>query len=173
MTFAESYLESEFTRPTTRAYHHLEWRPIAGIRFSLTPDISISGGAGLDWETLALPGQLPAGQPRAAGVVVGGAQLRPKRIFKYGPIALDAESTLDVSWRDPGDTSTAQIRFHAKISLPIWQTLSLTLSYDLFARHLDPAFAPLAAPTRGWSFSGDALIGLSFTWLQPLQTYWF
>ncbi len=160
--FIESYLESEFTAPTTRPYHHLEWRPIAGFRMPLLTELALFLGAGLDWETLAQPGQRL--EPVAAAVVVGGAALRPKPLFSLGAVPVTGEGTIDVSWRDPGHTSSALIRLHLKVSIPLFQTLALTFAYDLFARHMD---------VTGWGFANDAVIGLSFRWAEPLQGFAF
>ena len=172
--FGESYLESEFTTPSTRTYHHLEWRPTGGIRFSLLPELSITGAVGFDWETLARDDQMPAHQPSLAAVVVGGIQLRPKQVLKLGPLQLNAEGTLDVEERNFGANRSSLIRFHAKVSLPIWKMLSLTLTYDLFARRYDPEYLMgTAAAANGWSFAGNALVGLAFSWVEPVQTFWF
>ena len=135
VAFGESYLESEFNRPATRPYHHLEWLPIAGVRLPLTPDFALFAGGGLDWETLVRSGRIADGEPAVAAVLVGGLALKLKRLFANGIVALNAEGSLDVAWRDP--------------------------------------LTDMSARTWGWGFSGDALIGLSFGWVEPLQTFGF
>ena len=66
------------------------------------------------------------------------------------------------------------IRAHAKLSILIFQTLALTLVYDFFGRHRERSLLPEPArKTQGWGFSGDALIGLSFKWVQPVQSFVF
>lgn len=171
--FIESYLESEFTAPATRAYHHLEWRPIAGLRLPLLPELSVFAGAGLDWETLALTGQRPLNEPAAAAVIAGGAVLRPTPLFSFGLTPVTGDGTLDVSWRDPGNTSSALVRLHLKVSVPIFQALALTLAYDLFARHLDAGLLSLNGGSAGWGFANDLVVGLSFRWAEPFQSRFF
>ena len=171
--FVESYVESEFTKPDARAYHHLEWRPIAGFRLPLLPELSLFAGAGVDWETLALASQRPLNEPPAAAVLVGGAALRPKALFALGAAPVTGEGTLDVSWRDPGNTSSALVRLHVKVSVPILSLLSLTFAYDLFARNLADGLLTANGGDAGWGFAHDVVVGLSFRWAEPLQGFAF
>ncbi len=171
--FVESYVESEFSQPTTRPYHHLEWRPITGFRLLLLTELSVFAGVGLDWETLALPAQRPAYEPVAAGVFVGGAALRPRALFNVGATPLTGEGSLDVSWRDPLGTSSALVRLRLKLSMPVIQGLALTVAYDLFARYIHPALLSSsgAITTTGFGVANDLVVGFSAQWAEVLQAF--
>ncbi|HEX2569244.1 MAG TPA: 5'-nucleotidase C-terminal domain-containing protein [Polyangia bacterium] len=153
--YFEGYTESEFTRPVERSYHHLEVRASVGLRFTLWGRFQVQGGGGLDWELLA-PGSLPM------PVVVAGWSLPPTRIFSIRGRPAEAQTTLDVAWRDPGHHSDLLVRFNAKLSLPLWGTLAVVLGYDLFVREV-------AGMPRG--VAGDITIGLRVAQSRSIQSF--
>jgi hypothetical protein len=153
--YFEGYTESEFTRPMERSFHHLEVRASAGLRFTLFGRFQLQGGGGLDWELLS-PGSLPM------PVVVAGWSLPPTRLFSIRGRPAEAQTTLDVAWRDPGRTSDLLVRFNAKLSLPLWGALALVLGYDLFVREV-------SGMPRG--VAGDATIGLRVTQSRSVQSF--
>ena len=153
--YFEGYTESEFTRPTERAFHHLEVRASVGLRFTLWGRFQVQGGGGLDWELLS-PGSLPM------PVVVAGWSLPPTRVFSIRGRPAEAQTTLDVAWRDPGHTSDLLVRFNAKLSLPLWGTLAVVLGYDLFVREV-------SGMPRG--VAGDVTIGLRVTQSRSVQSF--
>src|SRR5204863_5705565 len=111
LPYGDLYTESEFTCPCTidpmepgrRQYHHLEFRPVFGTRFEIGEHFSVFAAAGLDAEVF---------QPRrpVAPVFVAGWTLSPGRIFSIGSRAVEAESSLDVAWRDPFVDASAVVR---------------------------------------------------------------
>lgn len=153
--YFEGYTESEFTRPMERAYHHLEVRASAGLRFTLWGRFQVQGGGGLDWELLA-PGSLPM------PVVVAGWSLPPTRVFSIRGRPAEAQTTLDVAWRDPGHSSDLLVRFNAKLSLPLWGTLAVVLGYDLFVREV-------SGMPRG--VASDVTIGLRVAQSRSVQSF--
>lgn len=159
LPYSELYVESEFTPPDgptpTRNYRHLQLRPTAGARFQLRDTLSLFAGMGFDWETLQ-----PSSTP--AFVFIFGYQLLTTRLFSLGDRAVEAQGSLDVSWRDPGGNSDALVRLSARLSIPVFEPLSITLSYDLFGRTLD------GGP---FNSASDFTVGLRVGYLRTLQSY--
>ncbi len=108
--YADVYVESELTRPETRRYHHLQLLPQGGVRFELTPTFAVYAGGGMTWEVFAQPGDLTPPVPPAAGVLVGGWQLRPTQLVKLGARSVELESNLDIFARDLGGPTQLQAR---------------------------------------------------------------
>lgn len=160
LPYVENYVESEFSAPTgpmvTRDFHHLQYRPTAGVRFELPKRATVSLSGGIDWETLQ-----PGGAPRA--VLVARGELPPTHLFSIQDREVEGQLNTELSWRDPGmQTSDAIIRLTTKISVPIIEPLSITVAFDLFARRRqsDP-----------WAFSNDLNLGLQVDLLRTLQLF--
>ncbi|MFN7131811.1 MAG: 5'-nucleotidase C-terminal domain-containing protein, partial [Myxococcales bacterium] len=165
--FVETYVESELTRPETRTYHHLELRPIAGGRLELFDRFALYAGAGVSWEAFATRAELvPPGNPLVP-VLVAGWVLRPRPIFSLGNRVVEADSVIDLVYRDPLGNPGALLRGNLRFSVPVFQAVALTLGYDVFARY-DPA---LGDGLNGVGFSGDALIGLKVSLSRALQAF--
>ncbi len=166
LPFIETYVESEIDRPETREYHHLELRPIAGARLDLADRLALYLGVGGSWEVLARREQMvPPGAP-AVPVAVAGWILRPRPIFTLADRVIEADSTLDLVYRDPFGNAGVQLRANVKFSVPIFRAVALTLGYDFFGRYA-PA-GPDAEQTFGTS--GDILLGLKVSFWEALQT---
>jgi hypothetical protein len=176
LPFLDAYLESEFTRPSTRAYHHLELRPTVGARFQLFDPFSVYVGGGITWEMLAQREQLlPVGPPLVPALVAGWA-LRPGVLFTLLGRNVEGETTLDMLWRDPLGNPGMQIRFNGKLSLPLFEPIALTVGYALFARmdrfvEPDAMMNPVARDV--WGFAGDLTVGLKVTYARAIQAFAF
>ncbi len=153
--FVESFVESEFYPPEKRTYQHLEWRPVAGLRFRLLDRLSLYASVGMDWETLK-----PGSAPTVA--VVGGWKLTPCHLFQIGSRAVEGESTLDVALSDPGSANDLTIRFTGKILFPIFKVVSLMLAYDLYGRKTG---------AQEIGISSDAVVGLHIGFISSRQAY--
>jgi hypothetical protein len=164
LPYGDLYTESEFTcpcaldpmEPGRRQYHHLEFRPVFGTRFEIGEHFSVFAAAGLDAEVF---------QPRrpVAPVFVAGWTLSPGRIFSIGSRAVEAESSLDVAWRDPFVDASAVVRLRFRASLPLWDWLAFTVTHDVFARY--------NAGQASWGFASDLNVGLKVTITRALQGF--
>ncbi|MEZ4404995.1 MAG: hypothetical protein R3A52_00695 [Polyangiales bacterium] len=157
LPYAEVYLESELTAPDgpmpARDFHHLQLRPTMGARFQLLDTLSLFAGAGFDWETLQ-----PDASPALTFIL--GYQLLNTKLFPVGERFVEAQGSLDVSWRDPGGASDALVRLNARLSVPVFEPLSVTLSYDLFGRALNGG---------AFGTSSDFTVGLRVNFARSVQ----
>jgi hypothetical protein len=117
----------------------------------------------------------PTGSPIVPALAAGWA-LRPGVLFTLGDRKIEGESTLDVMWRDPFGRPGAQVRFNAKLSIPIIEPIALTVGYTAFARRdrFIEVDAAMNTTTRDvWGFAGDLNIGLRLTYARALQMFSF
>jgi len=160
LPYAESYLESEFSRPSgeaaTRDFHHFQFRPTAGVRFELPLRSNVNLGVGGDQELLDA-------NSRFAPVVLARGELPPQVLFHIRDRDVEGQLFTECAWRDPGAASDDMIvRTRARLSVPLFVPLSISLSYDLFARRIgdDP-----------WAFAHDLNLGLQFDLTRAVQVY--
>ncbi len=160
LPYVESYLESEFSPPDAavlvREYRHLQWRPTAGLRLELPLRANLNAGAGMDWESLA-----PDTRPQVVAVV--RADLPETTLFHIQDRDVEGQFFTEVAFREPwASTSETLVRLNARLSVPIFAQLAVTLSYDLFARQRvdDP-----------WAVSHDINLGLRLDLLKTLQLF--
>ena len=162
LPYLESYLESEFTPPDaavlSRDWRHLQWRPTVGVRLELPLRATLNAGAGMDWETLnPTPGAHP--QP----VLVLRGDLPSTILFHIQDRDVEGQFFTEVAWREPwATTAETLVRLNARLSVPIFAPLAVTISYDLFARQRleDP-----------WAVSHDVNLGLRLDLLKTLQLF--
>ncbi len=162
LPYIESYLESEFTRPDAagsgivRDYHHLQWRPTAGLRLELPLRANLNAGVGMDWESLD-----PAAHPQPVAVV--RAELPATTLFHIQDRDVEGQLFTEAAWREPwADTAETLVRLNARLSVPIFAPLAVTISYDLFARHREGA---------DWALAHDVNLGLRLDLLKTLQLF--
>lgn len=160
LPYAESYLESEFSRPSgevaTRDFHHLQFRPTAGVRFELPLRSNMNLGVGADQELLDRTSSF-------APVVLARGELPPQVLFHIRDRDVEGQLFSELAWRDPGAVSDDMIvRTTARLSVPLFSPLSISLSYDLYARRRgdDP-----------WALAHDLNLGLQFDLTRALQVY--
>lgn len=157
--YAELYTETELTRPEgappPRLYHHLLVRPTLGVRLQLLEKLSLNVGAGMDWQVFH-----PTLGP--AAVFVMGLQLLQMRVLAMGPRWLEAQASLDFSWREPTAASDVQVRGTGRVSIPVSESLAVTLGYDLFAR---------AANGSPLGIASEATVGLRVGLARAVQTF--
>lgn len=181
LPFVEGYGETEFDLPptttnamgqvTSRQFHHWQFRPTAGATFELLPRMTFDLGVGADWAELGAP----SGDPRRTGQfnMLGRLVARPGTLFTVGGRSIDGGFSVEVSFRDPGGTQDLILRAGARLSVPLFNPLKLTLGYDLYGRQvfspIDPAGNAIASP--GFAFSGDATIGLTLQFAGARQTW--
>lgn len=158
LPYVESYLESEFTLPdnNTRDYYHLQWRPTGGVRFELPRRANLNVGAGVDWESLQ-----PGARPRA--VVVLRGELPATTLFHIQDRDVEGQLFTELALREPGaSTSESIVRRNARLSVPLFEPLAVTVSYDLFARQ---------RVDEPWALSHDVNLGLRLDLLRTLQLF--
>ncbi len=170
--YVDAYVESEFTRPSTRPYHHLEVRPTAGLRFEVTERLAVNLGAGVSWEVFATPLDLTPPGATAAPIFNASVVLRPGHVFPIGTRFADGELSFDLGVRDPSGTLSAQGRFRARVSIPLFEPVALTLTYDLYARYAR-YFDGEGFQRDNWAISTDVSLGLRFTFARALQGFTF
>jgi 5'-nucleotidase, C-terminal domain len=169
--YADLLVETEFTKPETRSYHHLLLLPTSGIRFELTPPFSLYVGGGFTWEVFAQRGDLvPASDP-AAAVVVAGWQLLPTRLLTLPQGTVDAETNLDCFVRDIGGNTQAQARLRLRLVIPIFSVLALTATHDVYVRYVRTQDAMTGVSIAQVGFSGDLIIGLQVTLTTTRQAF--
>jgi hypothetical protein len=150
--YARVWLESELTRPDvtptqTRGYHHLQLTNTAGAQFSLTPQLKLRGGAGVQRELLA--NEAAGGGWHA--VLEAGATLDPTAIATFGALAVKLEGLADYDLVGPTETRQHQLRASGKLSVPLVPMLFLTVGVEVFAAQRQ---------REGWGASYDTTIGL-------------
>jgi hypothetical protein len=142
------------------------------VRFELLPHFSAHLGAGAVWEVLATRANLTPPGPTAVSVFVAGWTLKPGTVFTLGGRAVTAESFLDIVWSDPFRTPGVVGRLHARFALPLFEPISLTVTYDAYARFA--TFTNAAGAAQGvWGFSGDLSVGLHVAFDRAFQAFAF
>lgn len=168
--YAEVYVESEFTRPMARPFHHLELRPTGGARFQLNDRFSLFFGYGASAEVLARREDLPPGQLPVVSTFQLGWVLQPGTLVSVAGRDIQWDSTLDLAIRDVFRLPGVQLRGHLGLSIPLVGPLSLTVGYDLFVRYI--AFERNAeGQTSAFGFANDVEVGLGLNWARALQTF--
>lgn len=161
LPYVESYLESEFSRPDSgsgivRDYHHLQWRPTVGLRLELPLRANLNAGLGMDWESLD-----PNAHPQPVAVV--RAELPATTLFHIQDRDVEGQLFTEAAWREPwADTAETLVRLNARLSVPIFAPLAVTVSYDLFARHREGS---------DWALAHDVNLGLRLDLLKTLQLF--
>lgn len=174
LPFIEGYGETEFDLPPRNAmgvrpreFHHWQFRPTAGATFELLPRMTLDLGVGADWAELAAP----SGDPRRSGQfnMLGRLVARPGTLFTVGGRSIDGGFNVEVSFRDPGGTQDLILRAGARLSIPLFNPLKLTLGYDIYGRQV---FSPASgAASPGFAIAGDATIGLTLQFAGTRQTW--
>jgi hypothetical protein len=168
--YAELYVESEFTVPSSRVFRHLEVRPTGGARFQVNDRFSVFAGYGATAEVLATHQTLPAGQAPAVSTLQVGWVLQPGPLLTVGGREVQWDSTLDVGMRDLFKLPGLQLRGHLGLRVPLIGPLSLTVGYDLFVRYL--SLGPGSnAGLSALGFANDLEVGLGLNWARAVQTF--
>ncbi len=173
----ELFVETEASRPETRAYRHLLLRPSAGLSFALAPTATLQVGLGVDWEVFATREDLRAGgalplMPASIATLM----VKPTPLFTIGPRSATIEGSLDYARRNPFTTSEAdpkgiEFRGRAKLVAPVSRLLALTTTYDLYGRR---AWAPGQEGDAGSLVTGvahDVTVGLEVTLSGQVSSY--
>lgn len=175
--FIDGYIETEMNLPPPdemgnlpRNFHHLQLRPTGGVTFELFPRMNFDLGLGMDLPEVFAP----ADDRRSTPVFNMLARLsaRTGKLFEIGDREVTGGFSIEASFRDPGDTQDLIVRGSAQLVLPLFDPLSLTLGYDVYARNVSAPFvngARAAAP--GFAIAGDGTIGLQIAFSRAVQTY--
>jgi hypothetical protein len=143
--YFESYLESEFTQPDTRDYHHLLARPTLGLRFNLTEHLTLKAGGGLTTQLLdddreVLPGF-------SAQLV-----LKSWTVMVQDTRKLMTEYTFDYFLTG----QSQELRGRWDTTLDIAGPFQMVFGFQLFGRK---------EPDRPIGFAFDVTAGLRIAWL--------
>ncbi len=162
--YAAMFIESEFVPPPTRTFQHFEVRPSVGARFDLLDRLAFNLGIGGDYEFGRY--QEPANSPLVT--FIAGITLKPGKLFSIGGRVVQAQGLLEAAWANPWindqslSSSSVTIRASAKLIVPLFDPIALTLGYDVFARNQN------GTP---WGISGDGMVGLRVTLDHSIQTF--
>lgn len=168
----ELYAETEFDRyPRTltvldgspQDFHHFQLRPTLGAQFTFTDALIARIAAGMDWKEVLATGTDPT------YVFLARVTLSPFDLFTLRGRAVkwngEAELAVRQAFSDAANGNTArdgQLRLNSVISVPIVQSLSLRLSYDLFG-HL--------ARGNELGIAHDVTLGIAWTGSRAIQTF--
>ncbi|RME24605.1 MAG: hypothetical protein D6806_09305, partial [Deltaproteobacteria bacterium] len=152
--YFEGNLETEFTKPDDRDFHHLELTATVGARLGLLPTLEVKGGLGVRDEVYdpALPYYL----------FELGAELSRTNLVTILGSPLQLESKLLVSFGDVGRTNTLKATWSNRLYFAISGPLFFTVTHEWFLyRESD----------RDYAMSSDLTFGLSATLSAARQTY--
>ena len=101
--YTEVLLATELTQPSTRSFHWLVLRPMAGLRFLPTRELSGRVYAGVQWQLL---------QPDSAARpgLGAGLDLREIELLRYGASHTTLQAGVDFFMMDPGTANFWQLR---------------------------------------------------------------
>lgn len=140
--YVEAFVESEWTRPDTRAWHWLLVRPTVGARFPLTSLFDVKLQLGVQGQAL---------DPTARAELGAGASvlLRPWVLLEQGERALTVEGTADFFAVNLLANERWQLRAQLDASLDLVGPLALTFGANLYMQQD-------AAASLGLAFSATA-----------------
>ncbi len=143
--YIEAFVESELTQPegpTARNFHWLLVRPLAGLRFTLMPELDIKFDVGFQTQALAWGLQDAMGNPE--GTIDGGVgallTLRPWDLIRDGDRHTTLSGTVDFFWSDPLTRNLWQLRGQLDAQIDLAGPLSLALGVRLYLQR-DELFA--------------------------------
>jgi hypothetical protein len=145
--YLESYLESEFTQPDTRNYHHLYLRPTLGLRFKLTTHLRFQLGGGLSTELLDPDHEVLPG-------------LSAQLVLMSWTVAIDVLAKRKLMTEFTFDyfltTQSQELRGRWDTTLDIAGPFQMVFGFQLFGRK---------EPNRDLGIAFDATAGLRIAWL--------
>ncbi len=162
----QGYLETEVDGPPTPRspdFHHLALRPTVGARFELHERVTMNLTGGIDWGEALAPesSNISGATPQFA--LVANFTARPGTLFTLRGRNVEGGLSVDYTLRDPGGDNGSIVRMAARIAIPLFEPLMLTLGYDLFGRN--------TAPTNEWAVAHDATVGLRIAFTRSLQLF--
>lgn len=123
--FLEAFVETEISAPDTRGFHWFLVRPLAGLRFTITPELELKLDAGFQLQVLDPAAEVEGG----FGAVV---QLRPWDLIRSGDQHTTVSTTLDFFLSDPGDRNFWQLRGQLDAAIDLAGPLALTFGVRLY-----------------------------------------
>lgn len=132
--FVEAFVETELTQPDTRNFHWFLVRPLAGLRFTLVPELDVKLDLGFQTQALAAGLHDTTGAPEdtvdgGLGVVV---TLRPFDLVRDGDRHTTISGLADFFWSDPLTRNLWQLRGQLDAQIDLAGPLSLTLGVRLY-----------------------------------------
>jgi hypothetical protein len=132
--YIEAFVESELTQPSSRNFHWLLVRPLAGLRFTLMPELDIKLDFGFQTQALAWGLSDAMGQPE--GTIDGGfgalVTLRPWDLIRDGDRHTTISGTADFFWSDPLTRNLWQLRAQLDAQIDLAGPFALTLGVRLY-----------------------------------------
>jgi hypothetical protein len=96
-------------------------------------------------------------------VVVLRGELPATTLFHIQDRDVEGQLFTELALREPGaSTSESIVRLNARLSVPLFEPLAVTVSYDLFARQ---------RVDEPWALSHDVNLGLRLDLLRTLQLF--
>lgn len=128
-------LESEFSRPDSRAYHHLELSGAVGLRVALPAGFSTNLGIGVRSELLADRGSTDETERdlgRARFLLTTTLELPKRPLWKKLGSSLLGELLISYSFTDPQVLRSHELRGLGKLYLELSRPLYLTVGTELY-----------------------------------------
>jgi hypothetical protein len=128
-------LESEFSRPDTRAYHHLELSGAVGLRVVLPKGLSANLGIGVRSELLAdrdSTDETERDLGRARFLLTTTLELPKRPLWKRLGNSLLGELLVSYSFTDPLALRSHELRGLGKLYLELSRPLYLTVGTELY-----------------------------------------
>lgn len=141
--YVEVFTETELTRPDSRNWHWLLFRPTVGARFPLADVLSVKLQAGLQSQLLS---PTPTPQFGVGGVLT----LTEWYLLRDGSRGVRLAGTADYFIADLGNTNAWQLRTTFDAAIDLIGPLALTLGVQVYAQEeRDRAFGAAVDATAG------------------------
>lgn len=133
--FASLGLETEWSRPDARDYHHLEISALGGLRAALWSKASLSAGVGVRRELLARgysSNQVEADVARARFLFSSTLEILKGALVPRLGSALLGELALTYNFTDPGRLRSHELRATGKLHVALGRPLYATVGLEVY-----------------------------------------
>lgn len=131
--YASLGLETEWSRPESRGYHHMEISALTGVRTALLSKLSLVLGAGVRSELLARRTRAEEADLARPRVLLSGTlELLKRSLWPRLGNALLGEGTLTYNFTDPQLLRSHELRATGKLYVALGRPLYVTLGLDLY-----------------------------------------
>jgi len=144
--YARVLFESEFTKPSERAFHHGELTASFGAQFTPVPKLRVRGGPGVRKQLVA-----DGDDGKTLALLEAGAIVDPLALPLAQGVSARLEGLVDYVFVDPTGLAQHQLKTTARLSVPLVPRLFFTLGADVYASR---------AEGKGWASAVDTLVGL-------------
>jgi 2',3'-cyclic-nucleotide 2'-phosphodiesterase (5'-nucleotidase family) len=146
--YASLGLETEFNRPDTRQYHHMELSAAFGARAALLPKLSAQVGLGLRQELMASTAAADRNERQLARtrfLLTATIELQKRPLVPRLGEALLGEINLTYGFTDPTGVQNHELRGTGKLHVQLWRRLYLTLGADVYLYQARDAVLDMAS----------------------------